>query len=602
MKETPDEELTPLAEAVCDGRAVDWESETAQRPDMGPVVREFRVLESLAAVYRDPRAPEEGAEPPPDGTEPPAQPIGRWGLLLLIEKIGQGGFGEVYRAYDPGLQREVALKLLRPERFHAEDSGERVLEEGRRLARVRHPNVVVVHGVDRHEGAIGIWSDLVRGQTLEALLAQQGPLGAREASHVGIELCRALAAVHAVGLVHRDVKTSNVMREQGGRIVLMDFGAASEAVRQDDPSAHGTPLATAPEIFRGEAAGPAADLYALGVLLYRVTSGHYPIEAADLEDLRARHASDARVPLRDRRPDLPAGFVRIVETALEADPRKRFTSAGAMERALAGQEQVVDPGAVLRRRWAWLAAATVAGAMVVAVVVVRSRVVPGDQRGAVSSAPRDDLVHSGPASQDAGERGGTPGSVAQPSPLAATATLHRDRAGQAVTLAPGDRVALGDGLYLELECDEAVYVYVMNEDEHGEAFVLFPTPGLDLPNPLAAHTLHRLPGTRGGRPFDWQVTSEGGSETVIVVASRAPIGALERGLRELPPASPDRPVTFGRLDTSGVDFLRGIGGMRQSAVAGRPGATRLAKVLSGSTRAGADAPRIWRFRLENEGN
>ena len=602
MRETPDEEVTPLAQAVSDGSAVDWEGETARRPHLESVVRELRVLESLAAVHRDPRTPAEGAPTPAGGTEPPAQTIGRWGSLLLIEIIGHGGFSEVYRAYDPGLQREVALKLLRPDRFHDEESAERFLEESRRLARVRHPNVVVVHGVDRHDGRIGIWSDLIRGETLETLLGRQGPLGAREASLVGIELCRALAAVHAAGLVHRDVKTTNVMREQGGRIVLMDFGAASEAAGKGEDLACGTPLATAPEIFRGESASPAADLYALGVLLYRVVSGHHPIEAANLKDLVARHASGARVPLRDLRPDLPAEFVRIVETALEADLTKRFTSAGAVERALAGQEQAIGASARLRGRWAWLAAATVASAVVVVVFVTRSRVAQRDQREAVSSAQNPDLSRSNPAVQDPNERRGTPGSGAQLPPLAATATLHRDRAGEEVTLAPGDRVAPGDGLSLDLESDEWAYVYVLNEDENGEAFVLFPAPGLDLANPLAAHATHRLPGTRMGRPFNWQVTSAGGSETVVVVASRAPIEALERGLRELPPAHPGRPVTYGRLDSTGVDLLRGIGGMRQSTVAGRPRTSRLAKVLSASLRVGADAPWIWRIRLENDGN
>jgi serine/threonine protein kinase len=326
----PDEVLTPLAEAISDGSTIDWESETAARPALAPLMSELKVLESLASVHRGP-APLDRAP----GVSSPVPPIGRWGPLLLIERIGQGGFGQVYRAFDPWLQIEAALKLMRPERSN-QAAGERFLKEGRRLARVRHPNVVVVHGVDRHDGTIGIWTDLVRGQTLEALLVEQGPFGSKETCFAGIDLARALAAVHGAGLVHGDVKTSNAMKEPGGRVVLMDFGSATEAAF---PSGHGlwTPLTTAPEILRGAPETPASDLYSLGVLLYRLTTGHYPIEAGNIGDLVNAHMSGATVPLRARREELPADFVRVIETALEPEPRARFTSAEAMEQALAAQ-------------------------------------------------------------------------------------------------------------------------------------------------------------------------------------------------------------------------------------------------------------------------
>ena len=120
------------------------------------------------------------------------------------------------------------------------------------LARVRHPNVVTVYGVDRHDGVVGLWMEFVDGLTLARVVATRGALDPREAALVGIDLCRAVAAVHKAGLVHRDIKAHNVMREGSGRIVLMDFGAGElRTERSGAGSAAGTPLYLAPELFDG---------------------------------------------------------------------------------------------------------------------------------------------------------------------------------------------------------------------------------------------------------------------------------------------------------------------------------------------------------------
>src|SRR5262249_23946478 len=141
----------------------------------------------------------------PAGGAPAAAPVAgeheTWGSLVCLERIGGGNFGDVYRAWDPALEREVGLKLLRAGGLRSAAHG--YLAEARRLARVRHTNVVVVHGVDERDGRVGLSTDLLRGRTLAAWLADHGPLSAHEATVIGIELCRALAAVHAAGLVHR---------------------------------------------------------------------------------------------------------------------------------------------------------------------------------------------------------------------------------------------------------------------------------------------------------------------------------------------------------------------------------------------------------------
>ena len=153
--------------------------------------------------------------------------LGAWGDFRLLERVGHGGFGEVYRAWDPRLEREVALKLLLPNSVSGDEEYRALLREARALASVQHPNIVHVYGIDRHDGRVGFWTDFVHGKTLSALIRAQGPFGYREAALIGLDVARALSAVHRTGLLHRDIKSENVMREEGGRILLMDFGLSS---------------------------------------------------------------------------------------------------------------------------------------------------------------------------------------------------------------------------------------------------------------------------------------------------------------------------------------------------------------------------------------
>lgn len=258
--------------------------------------------------------------------------LDRWGSFERLQRVGRGSFGEVYRAFDPTLQRHVALKLLLPSGLNRDDEASALLREARAIARVRHPNVLPIYGVDRHDGRVGFWSDFVQGQTLSGLLTSQGPLGPREAALVGIDVCRAVGAVHAAGLLHRDVKAGNVMREEGGRILLMDFGLTHDRDSENDPS--GTPAYMAPELLLGQPATIASEVYAIGVLLFHLLTGQYPVEGADLGELRAAHSAGTRRTVLDVRPDLPETLGHVVETATQATPQKRFASTGQMIAAL----------------------------------------------------------------------------------------------------------------------------------------------------------------------------------------------------------------------------------------------------------------------------
>lgn len=346
-------QLVRLVRAIADGGHVDWDEadrlaeESAEQPlfdalrDLARIAW-FHRAQQLAAGSPPAPVPAPGGSGGPSADAPRgASGSPKWCHLEMRRKLGEGVFGEVYLAWDPKLEREVALKLTRSTPAGLVAPGivaPHILHEGRSLARLRHPNVVTVYGADTADGRVGIWMEIVRGDTLEDLLLERGPFGAAEAALVGLDICRALGAVHRVGLVHRDVKAKNVMREVGGRIVLMDFGSGIDLAPsgQSVPGMPaGTPVYLAPEIFKGRRASAQSDLYSLGVLLYHLVTGAFPVDGETLRDIALEHERGTARLLREERPDLPEAFVQVVERALARNPEDRFPSAGQMEHALA---------------------------------------------------------------------------------------------------------------------------------------------------------------------------------------------------------------------------------------------------------------------------
>jgi Tol biopolymer transport system component/tRNA A-37 threonylcarbamoyl transferase component Bud32 len=226
--------------------------------------------------------------------------------------------------------------------------------------------VVTVHGAEEIDGQVGVWMEFVRGRSLERLLADHGPFSAEEAASIGLDLCRALGAVHQAGLLHRDIKAHNVMRDDSGRVVLMDFGSGMSRAEPADLGSRvaGTPLYAAPEVLEGEAATVRNEIYSLGVLLYHLVTGSYPVEARSTAEVREAHRSGRRAELRDARPDLPDGFIQAVDQCLAADPDDRFESVAALEAALA---LLQAPHTTAPHRWrrVWLVA-TAAGGLLAA--------------------------------------------------------------------------------------------------------------------------------------------------------------------------------------------------------------------------------------------
>lgn len=322
----PNEQLIDdLADAILDGSPIDWTAaESSSDGTAQPLVKQLKVLAAVAAFA--------GADHgrASDSLDEPEH----WGHLRVLERIGCGAYGRVYRAWDTRLDREVALKLL-PAPSSGDRAASAIIHEGRLLARVRHPNVVTIYGAEQIEDQIGLWMEFVRGNSLEQILDQGKVVSAAEGIGIGLELCRAVSAVHGAGLLHRDIKTHNVMRAEDGRIVLMDFGTGREF--DDDASSDlaGTPLYLAPELLRGEQATVRSDIYSLGVLLYHLVTGSYPVHARTVREIRRAHDRGERTAVQTARSDVPSKLARVIERAIDPDPARRYQTTDALAADLA---------------------------------------------------------------------------------------------------------------------------------------------------------------------------------------------------------------------------------------------------------------------------
>ncbi len=347
--------LVDLAASVADGETIDWaalEAELGSDSERS-LFRQLRVLAQLAELHRsvpDEPAPvllsssgESGAATASafpslaatvaaSGEHEAADtpPLGLWGSYELHRTLGAGTLGEVVVARDH-LQRDVVIRFLRPDAPAAHVNA--LLRTGQLLASLRHPNIVQVYGTEEHDGRVGLVMECIDGRDLGEVVASQGTLSAREAALIGWELCRAVAALHREGLVHGLLSPGNIVREAGGRLVLLDVWPQGLPVESLALDATTLPF-VAPEVADGRPPSVRSDIYSLGVALYFLVTGVPPVQATSLDDLSAQHRRGTRVPLADLRPDLPDDFIRIVERANEPDPDRRFSTVSALKEAL----------------------------------------------------------------------------------------------------------------------------------------------------------------------------------------------------------------------------------------------------------------------------
>ncbi|MCA8924065.1 MAG: protein kinase [Planctomycetes bacterium] len=305
-----------------------------------------------------------GGLPPPDGaTWLPGDAVGRY---VLREELGRGGMGQVFRAFDPDLGRDVALKLIRVEYGQEQGVVGRFLREAHLTARLQHPGIVPVYELGRSvHGSLYYSMRLVRGHTLREVVERLAPDDPETWSsfrvlQAVVQVCRAVAYAHQMGVLHRDLKPSNVMIGDYGEVYVLDWGLAKALGAAEPPlpvvqslqdegtqigTVLGTPAFMAPEQGLGEELEFTADVYSLGGLLYFVLTGQAPRRGSHSEVLRSVVKGSAPQRPGELRPDVPPALERLALRALEGDPAQRLPSANALaEGVLAFLEGRALPG------------------------------------------------------------------------------------------------------------------------------------------------------------------------------------------------------------------------------------------------------------------
>ena len=372
------------------------------------------------------------------------------GTYRIESVLGRGGMGVVYRALDLRLGRSVALKLLSAELDQDTDFRERFLRESRSSASIDHPNVLPVYEAAEADGNLFIAMRLVDGEDLAALLRRHGPLDPERGARLIAQVADALDAVHLHGLVHRDVKPSNVLVHSTGareHAYLTDFGIAKKSSEHTALTATGTFVGTidycAPEMIRGGPLDARADVYSLGCVLFECMTGEKPFVRDSEFNLIYAHLEDPPPRPRDRRPQLPAALDAVVERAMAKEPDDRYASAGGLASAAlaatgiapaAASATTVEehspkpsaPRARVSRR------ALAAGAAVLVLVA-----------GAAAAA----LLAGGDGSpgRDSQPPSGAVASTGEPAAVVAPATAGRSIVGSPLTQAPGEEGFCGGG-------------------------------------------------------------------------------------------------------------------------------------------------------------
>ncbi|HMU60801.1 MAG TPA: protein kinase, partial [Gemmatimonadales bacterium] len=258
-------------------------------------------------------------------------------------EIGRGGMGVVYRARDERLQRRVAIKVLPPELAFQDEIRQRFMREAQTAARLSHPHIVPIHGVDEGGGLVYFVMGLVDGESLGARIKRRGHLPAEEVRRIMKETADALSAAHAFSVVHRDIKPDNILLEgTRGRVMVTDFGiakalsaAGSGATLTGAGVAIGTPAYMSPEQAAGEREiDGRSDVYSLGIVAYQMVTGELPFQAPTVAGILMKQITEPAPLVTLKRPDIPEDLALAISRCLEKDPENRWPTADALRRAL----------------------------------------------------------------------------------------------------------------------------------------------------------------------------------------------------------------------------------------------------------------------------
>jgi serine/threonine-protein kinase len=259
------------------------------------------------------------------------------GNYRIVDRIGDGGMGTVYRAVDRMLDREVAIKVLRADLARKDSLVERFRQEARALARLSHPRIATLHGLEQHGDELLMIMEFVRGDTLEAIVERSGRITWPRACELCIAVLDALDHAHDMGVVHRDIKPANVMLAHNGAVKVMDFGIARMLGRSRQTQVGhsvGTPMYMAPEQLRGHEVDGRTDIYAVGAVLFELITGRMAFDADSDYALMMKKLNDPPPPASEFAPDVPNIVDAIVFRAMANEPAHRFPNAMAFSQEL----------------------------------------------------------------------------------------------------------------------------------------------------------------------------------------------------------------------------------------------------------------------------
>jgi tetratricopeptide (TPR) repeat protein/tRNA A-37 threonylcarbamoyl transferase component Bud32 len=301
---------------------------------------------------------------------------GQFGHYRVIEKLGEGGMGEVWKAQDETLDREVALKVLRPAAMETEHARARFEREARAISHLNHPNIATIHAIEEIEGRRFLVLEYLPGGSLRKLVAK-GPLPMEGLLDAAAQLARGLAHAHRHGVIHRDIKPDNALRSEEGLWKLTDFGLArpdGEDTMTMPGSVLGTAAYVAPEVAQGQAADARSDIFSFGVMLYEMAAGRRPFQADTPPGLLYAVVHSTPQSPQALRADVPAGLAALIARMLEKEPSRRLSSmdeaVAALEALRAGSAAPTESMASTRRVYAgpWWRRRAVLAAVGVALV------------------------------------------------------------------------------------------------------------------------------------------------------------------------------------------------------------------------------------------
>jgi serine/threonine protein kinase/Tfp pilus assembly protein PilF len=298
----------------------------------------------------------------------------RLGPYEILAPIGAGGMGEVYKARDTRLHRDVAVKVL-PQSFATDAARERFQREARAASALNHPNICVVHDVGEAQGHPFLVMELLHGETLRQHIGRK-PLDISIAVELSIQVANALDAAHSKGIIHRDIKPANIFITERGIAKILDFGLAKQSDKQNEPAdtdaltvdmltrpgtAMGTVAYMSPEQARGEAVDARSDLWSFGVVLYEMVTGSRPFDGQTSPIVFEALLNRTPQPVRERNPKVPAELERIIGELLEKDRALRYSSAAELRDDLKRLQSSLNPApkAPARPLWKWAVAAIV---------------------------------------------------------------------------------------------------------------------------------------------------------------------------------------------------------------------------------------------------